>query len=163
QLEGSSAGAGANGLTIATVGSTISGLIITGFRGAGIALVPGPSTNTSAIGNDLWGNFLGVTLFDTHSSSLVPRGGNPLANDVGEAVGQGPQGGGNIISGNAGDGVHILGTSAQGNVVVNNEIGTDVGQVGLVPPIRGMNPRPNLIDGILIEDAPGNTIGGLLQ
>jgi hypothetical protein len=227
QLDGSAAGAGANGITISAVGTTVSGLIITSFSGAGIALVPGASESASAIGDYIFGNFIGVSQFDIHSSSLVTPGDNPLANGVGiavssannriganspggrnviqgnsgpgvvvsgtlgtgnlvegnyvldnnsdgilittsnnyigEAIGQGPAGGGNIISGNTGNGVHIQGSNAQGNNLVNNEIGTDVGRAGLLVPIRGTNPRPNRGDGILIEDAPGNTIGGLVN
>jgi hypothetical protein len=226
QLNGALAGAGADGLTIATVGCLIDGLVITGFSGAGIALVPGATTSGSAIGNTIEGNFIGVASFDTNSSSLVVPGDNSLANGVGiaisssnnriggttpptrniiqgnnadgvtlsgaggtgnvvegnyildngdngisittsnnyigEAIGAGPGGGGNIISGNGNNGVFIHGIPAQGNVIVNNEIGTDVGIAGLTTPIRGMRPRPNVNDGILIEDAPGNTIGGLL-
>jgi hypothetical protein len=226
QLEGSATGAGADGLRIATVGCAVSGLIITGFNGAGIALVPGPSSSTGAIGNEIWGNFIGVSSFDTQSSSLVPRGQNPLANGlgiaisssnnrigntspqyrnviqgnnsvgvsvsgttgtgnviegdyvldnnddgilittsnnyIGEAIGQGPAAAGNVISGNI-NGIHIVGNAARGNVIVNNEIGTDVGVAGMPQtPTRGLKPRPNLNDGILIEDAPGNTIGGLI-
>jgi hypothetical protein len=226
ELEGAAAGAGANGLTIATVGCTVDGLILTNFSGAGIALLPGAMANTSAIGDSVWGNFIGVSSFDTQSSSLVPVGGNPLANGVGitisssnnriggtapldrnviqgnngvgvslsgtagtgnvvegnfildnnadgvlittsnnyigEAIGSGPGGAGNVISGNADNGIHIVGVQAQGNIVVNNEIGTDVGIAGALVPTRGLKPRPNRLDGVLIENAPGNTIGGLL-
>jgi hypothetical protein len=226
ELEGFAAGQGANGLTIATVGVTIDGLIITDFSGAGIALLPGALSNTSAIGDTVWGNFIGVSSFDIHSSSLVPVGGNPLANglgitisssnnhiggtlpidrnviqgnngvgvsltgatgtgnviegnyvldnngdgvlittsnnSVGQAIGQGPAGAGNVISGNAQNGLHIQGPSARGNIAVNNEIGTDVGIAGSLDPTRGLKPRPNRLDGVLIENAPGNTIGGLL-
>ncbi len=225
QIDGSGAGASANGLTIQSVGCTVDGLIITGFSGAGLDLLPGSPDNASAIGDDIWGNFIGVSSFDTHSSSLVTPGSNPLANGtgiaitssnnriggslppsrnviqgnngsgvslsgtagtgnviegdyvldnnadgvlittsnnyIGEVIGSGPAGAGNIISGNTDNGIHILGSAALGNIVVNNEIGTDVGQAGLTTPIRGMNPRPNLLDGVLIEDAPGNYIGGL--
>ncbi len=51
---------------------------------------------------------------------------------------------------------------AQGNVIVNNEIGTNVGIAGLTPQVRGMSARPNALDGILIQDSPGNIVGGLL-
>ena len=48
-------------------------------------------------------------------------------NQIGQAIGPGPAGAGNVISGNAGNGVHILGPAARGNVVANNEIGTQIG------------------------------------
>ncbi len=86
-------------------------------------------------------------------------------NFIGEAIGDGPAGGGNIISGNLW-GVLISGPDATGNIIVNNEIGTDVGRKGTTSvgadPIRGMQPRPNIHDGILIQDAPGNVIGGTI-
>ena len=57
----------------------------------------------------------------------------------------------NIISGNSVVGVYIALAGARGNVVQNNYIGTDVsGLVGI----------PNGIDGIYINGAPGNRIGG---
>ena len=48
-------------------------------------------------------------------------------NQIGQAIGLGPAGGGNVISGNAGDGVHILGPAARANAAPNNEIGTRIG------------------------------------
>src|SRR5262249_26804044 len=106
-------------------------------------------------GNLIEGNYI----LDNNSDGVLITTSN---NYIGEAIGQGPAGAGNIISGNAGNGVHVVGTGAQGNGIVNNEIGTDVGRANVLPPVRGMNPRPNLFNGILIEDSPGNTIGGLL-
>src|SRR6185437_13125398 len=171
------------------------------------ALLPDPSQpilNSGSIGDTIWGNFVGVASFDSHSSSLVPRNlVNPLANGsgvsvsssnnriggtfpsqrnviqgntsagvvisgvtgtgnvvegdyildnlgdgvliatsnnyVGEPIGAGPAAAGNIISGNL-NGVHIQtdplqpNVLAQGNNIVNNEIGTDVGLAGVVHP-----------------------------
>ncbi len=81
-------------------------------------------------------------------------------NQVGEANGQGPAGGGNVISGNADNGVHILDPAARGNTVANNEIGVQVGLAGLPTPILGTQPRANGGDGVLIENAPANVVGG---
>src|SRR5262249_21661256 len=61
---------------------------------------------------------------------------------------------------NRGNGVHVLGPSALGNSILNNEIGTQVGLAGLIFPIRGTQPRTNLGEGVLIENAPGNVVGG---
>jgi hypothetical protein len=83
-------------------------------------------------------------------------------NQIGLATAAPPAGAGNVISGNHGNGVHILGPSAVGNVLVNNQIGTQIGEAGLTLPIRGTEARPNLGDGVLIENAPQNVIGGLI-
>ncbi|HEX8199112.1 MAG TPA: Calx-beta domain-containing protein, partial [Isosphaeraceae bacterium] len=88
-------------------------------------------------------------------------------NFVGEAVGAALAGGGNIISGNL-RGVYIAGAAAQGNILLNNEIGTDVGIAGATPPVRGTSPRRNaafagnLLDGVLIQDATLNVVGGAI-
>src|SRR5262249_61681810 len=84
----------------------------------------------------------------------------PAHSQIGVAPVAGPGGAGNVISGNHSNGVHILGPTARGNVVASDEIGTQVGLSGLVPPIRGTQPRPNGGNGVLIENAPVNVIGG---
>ncbi len=81
-------------------------------------------------------------------------------NQIGLATAAQPAGAGNVISGNQGAGIHILGPSAQANVVVNNQIGTQIGEAALLVPIRGTLPRPNVGAGVLIENAPQNVIGG---
>ena len=54
----------------------------------------------------------------------------------------------------------FVGPAARGNAVASNEIGTQVGVSALVFPIRGTQPRPNALNGVLIENAPANVIGG---
>ena len=59
----------------------------------------------------------------------------------------------NLISGNDGAGISIIGADARSNLVEGNFIGTDVtGSLGL----------KNELDGVQIRDAAHNTIGGLL-
>jgi hypothetical protein len=58
---------------------------------------------------------------------------------------------GNVISGNRFIGLEIAGESAQGNQVVGNKIGTNAGGTAAVP---------NGSDGIFINSAPNNFIGG---
>ncbi|MDR3636166.1 MAG: Calx-beta domain-containing protein [Isosphaeraceae bacterium] len=223
--------------TVAAANTTIDGLSITSFNGPAIALLPPPSSPNGSVGDNIWGNFIGVATFDPNSFNDLPVDPststpslwthiNPLGNSegilvqssnnriggtlppdrniiqgnhgdgvqlaaatgtgnlvegnfildndangvdittsnnlVGEAIGQGPGGGGNVISGNN-YGVAIVGPTASGNILVNNEIGTQVGLENVTPPIRGMNPRPNRFDGVLIQDAPSNVVGGLLS
>jgi hypothetical protein len=228
QVDGSQIdGAGVDGFVVDSPSCTIDGLSITGFGGAAIALEPASAgaSLTGTLGDTVWGNFIGVSQFNSRSFNLVASANNPNANGVGividspsnvigganpiyrnliqgntgdgvivygvqgtgntfasnfildnggdgvlllsadNHVGQssaaaGPAGAGNVISGNQGNGVHILGPLAKGNTVANNEIGTQIGLAGLLLPIRGTTARPNTAAGILIEDAPANVVGG---
>ena len=200
RIDGATAGAGANGLTIAGGDSLVAGLIVTGFSGAGIVLTGG--------GGDLvQSNYVG----------LAPGAGGAAGNGTGiliasasnQTVG-GPGGLGNVIAGNRGAGVAIVSTTpgdSDGNAVIGNWIGTDaagtpglgnggdgvvfsgatdgsirlnvvsanqgngivlnnrasgnrlVGNVvGLTP--DGSAPLGNRLDGVLVDGAPDNAIGG---
>ena len=57
----------------------------------------------------------------------------------------------NVISGNAGSGIHSIGSSGQ-SVIQANRIGTD---------LSGTSSLGNGNQGIALEDAGGNTVGGL--
>jgi CSLREA domain-containing protein len=89
------------------------------------------ATGTAALGNAEWG-------------VLVENIAN---NTIGGAI----AGAGNVISANGFDGVQISGNTATGNQVQGNLIGTD---------ISGSVDLGNFGDGVLITDAPGNTVGG---
>src|SRR5262249_38741282 len=58
---------------------------------------------------------------------------------------------GNLISGNLGHGIWIEGASARHNGVQGNYIGTNA---------AGTAPLGNAVNGVFIQDAPNNTIGG---
>ncbi len=101
------------------------------------------------------------------SNFILDNGGDGVLllsadNHVGMPGLAGLAGAGNLISGNLGNGVHILDTSARGNSVENNEIGTQLGLAGLPVPILGTAPRPNGGSGVLVENASANTVGGLV-
>ena len=145
RLVGGGAGATANGLTLKEhSGSTIRGLTIGGFAGAGIRISGGGS-------HTIVGNFLGVSqngtaaepnsvgvLITSKSSLNLIGGGNP--NDL------------NVISGNSFDGVRVE-ALASGNVIVGNFIGTDQ---------NGVNPLGNVRFGVSVESGAVNTrVGGL--
>jgi hypothetical protein len=57
----------------------------------------------------------------------------------------------NIISGNGSVGVQLFGPTASGNIIQGNYIGLD---------ITGTRAIPNGSDGVYLDNAPGNTIGG---
>ena len=122
--------------------------VIQGNTGDGVIVYGSQGT-----GNTIATNFI----LDNGGDGVLLLSAN---NHVGQASGLGPAGAGNVISGNQGNGVHILDPAAKGNTVANNEIGTQVGLAGLLVPILGTTARPNAEDGILIEDAPANVIGG---
>jgi titin len=142
ELNGSQAGAGANGLRITAGDSTVQGLVINRFGQSGI-LIQGN-------GNDvLAGNFIG-----TDPTGTVGLG-NGLGIDVTTGcnlIGGTAPGAGNVISGNRVDGMRLEGPGATGNVVQGNFIGTDVsGTMSLA--------LPNSNNGVVVT-GPGNTIGG---
>ena len=142
ELNGSSAGVGADGLHITAGNTTVKGLSINRFKGDGIEL--------AIHGNNvIQGNFLGTDV----------TGNSPQGNDVGIYINNTPnnQIGGttasarNTISGNIGEGIFIVGSSATGNVIQGNYIGANV---------SGLNAVGNSWSGIYIYYAPNNIIGG---
>ncbi len=143
ELNGSSAGAGVNGLTITAGNSTVRGLVINSFDGNGLEL----STNG---GNIVECNYLGTSV----SGSLDQgNGGNGIfINNVSNnTIGGTTATARNLISGNDDNGLEINGSSATGNMIQGNYVGTNVAGTGSLP---------NAGDGISINNAPTNTIGG---
>ena len=115
----------------------ISGNLADGIRvelDAGTAAVRGNYIGTNAAGT--------AALPNANDGVNVRSGGNTIG---GDAAGQG-----NLLSGNADDGIEFNGAGATGNVVQGNLIGTDA---------SGLARLGNGSDGIEIEGADGNTIG----
>lgn len=141
EINGASAGEAA-GLVITSGGSTVRGLVINRFRSAGIQLLSG-GQNVIA-GNYIGTNVSGTIAFGNSDGIAVD---NSADNTIG---GSGPTAG-NVISGNRGSGVRILSAGASGNILQGNFIGTIA---------SGESALANNLDGVRINDAPGNTIGG---
>ena len=148
-LEGSSAGFGADGLWLGpgADGSTIRGLVIRDWGGVGILIDAGSDNNTVA------GNYIG-----RFTTSGTDSGGGTEINWEGisiyganNVIGGTAPADRNIISGNGTYGIAIDGSSASGNQIIGNWIGTDA---------SGSTALGNEWGGISINNAPGNTIGG---
>ena len=98
--------------------------------------------NTS--GNVVQGNYIGTNAAGTAALDNSVIG--VLINQSGSNAVRG-----NVISGNQLIGLEIAGGTAAGNQVQGNKIGTNAGGTAAIP---------NGFDGIFINDAPNNTIGG---
>jgi hypothetical protein len=103
---------------------------------------------TSGAGNKVIGNYIGVTADGT---AALPNGNGIQIFTSGNQIGGVESGSGNVISGNSNAGLMILLDGALGNVVRGNFIGTG--------PL-GTSAIPNVTDGIVINSADGNQIGG---
>src|SRR5207302_8549475 len=81
------------------------------------------------------------------------RAGIGVSDAPANLIGGTSSGAGNLLSGNGDAGIYLIGSGATGNSIQGNTIGTDTtGTVGL----------GNTFEGIYIERAPTNTIGGAL-
>lgn len=158
ELDGSNAGV-VNGLTINGQGSTIRGLIINRFGGAGIRLNPDSS---GLSGNLIQGNYIGTDASGTLDLGNG-RSGVEIVESAGNTIGGTTSLERNVISGNENVGVAIYGGGADQNLVQGNYIGTDV---------TGGADLGNSFQGVYIGDgsefspavtgvAANNTVGGL--
>jgi len=143
EIDGSLLPSSPNGLYISAGNSTVRGLVINNFPGNGIFIMinGGNTIETNYIGT----NSTGVGNFGNELSGIV-------LNNVGSnTIGGSAPGAGNLISGNDDYGIYIQGSSAAGNQIQGNFIGTDVDGVLKIRNGQG---------GILLSDAPWNVIGG---
>lgn len=132
-LDGINAGTQADGLNLfpGASGSTIQGLEITGFHLSGVALLTGQNIVQS---NDIHDNNEFGVVIENNSSDAS---GNLIQ--------------GNVLSGNSAGGVGIYFSTAKGNVVMANLIGTDP---------TGTQARGNFVAGVYVNGASNNLIAG---
>ncbi|MEX1193541.1 MAG: right-handed parallel beta-helix repeat-containing protein [Dehalococcoidia bacterium] len=151
ELNGTNAGADADGLTISAGSSTVRGLVINRFGVAG-GVGDGIVLQTNG-GNLIEGNYIGTNVAGTAQSGN--RGNGVSISSSNNTIGGAADVEGNVISGNNGTsdvgGVEII-NGASGNVIIGNNIGTNA---------AGTAPVANGGHGVLISGAGGNTIGGL--
>src|ERR1043166_7304585 len=117
--------------------------VIAGGNETGIYILNGAS-------NVVQGNYIGV-----NAAGLLDLGnrnnGVTIFNGPGNTVGGLTPGARNVIAGNDGSGVNLNGAGATGNVVQGNYIGVAANALQAVS---------NGTDGITLNGAPGNLIGG---
>ncbi|MDW8318128.1 MAG: right-handed parallel beta-helix repeat-containing protein [Anaerolineae bacterium] len=129
--------------------NTIVSNVIGGNGGSGVMI-----HGSAAAGNAVRSNLVGVA-----PDGAAPRsnGGNGVTIDAAPSntIGGATAGHGNLISGNAGHGVHITGAGAQNNTVAGNQIGANRTNTAALP---------NAGDGVRIDGgAASNTIGGMVD
>jgi CSLREA domain-containing protein len=151
-LDGANAGAGADGLLLAlgSAGSTVQGLDIFDFSRNQVELQSG--------GDVVAGNSVG---FDTSGSPTHSPIGVRISNASGNTVGGTTKAARNVISGNVGSGVEIIGTTAlpaTGNVVEGNFIGTD--PTGTSANGNGRFGANAQVGAVQVSGGNANTIGG---
>ncbi len=107
---------------------------------------------SGAIGNLIWGNYLGT---DRFGKTALGNGadGISIVDASGNQVGGSAPGAGNLISGNAWNGIGIYGTAASYNIVQGNSIGVDV---------AGAVRLGNGFAGVEVTNGPNNVVGGIL-
>lgn len=144
ELNGSGAGANADGLSITAGGSTVKGLIINRFSRFGIQL-------SGSSGNRVEGNFIGT---DSSGTSDLGNSGSgiSISSSMTNTVGGTTAAARNLISGNNAYGVSISATSGANvaNVVQGNLIGTKKDATTVLG---------NNFAGVNIFSASGNTVG----
>lgn len=146
-------GTGNNGFLLEVGESTLRGLAIGGFAGAGVHIT-GPGGNrvesshigVSADGTTPLPNGTGIVIEDSPDNVI---GGEPTEETGKQRTAEVLLG--NVISGNTGAGVLIHGGASMGNAVEGNRIGTDA---------AGLAAVPNGGAGVEISAAMENTIGG---
>jgi VCBS repeat-containing protein len=113
-----------------------------------------------ARGNSLIGNYIGPDITGArplHQLAMSNSWGNmfggvAIINAPDNVIGGRTAAERNVISNNMADGVRILGPQATGNRIIGNYIGGDV---------TGERALANYLNGVWVEDAVGNFIGGV--
>jgi parallel beta-helix repeat protein len=126
--------------------------IISGNRTSGVTIAHSNPSWGPSMNNTVSGNYIGTDIYGTSPIGNVESGITIGWYAQYNVIGGATPGERNIISGNSGDGVLIMGTLAISNTISGNYIGTDASGTGALP---------NADDGIEITDgASYNVIGG---
>ncbi len=142
QLDGAAAGASALDLEVGN--STVTGLIIDQWAGAGILV---DSSNNTIVGNFIGTDAAGTAAGPGNGTGIFIDGSDgPAVNNI---IGGPGLPDFNLISGNSDNGVQITGIGAVGNVVEGDFIGTDATQV---------NDLGNANDGVRIDNGASDSL-----
>ena len=131
--------------------NTIGGYTDASRNVIGSNLLDGVAINgLNATGNRILHNFIG---FDEAGAAIyfLPNQNGVAISAGGNFVGDGSTGGGNTIANNRNHGILLTGAGATGNAIEGNVIGLNPG---------GGSAFPNAFDGIHLDNAPNNVIGG---
>ncbi len=132
-----------------TIGGTTASArnVISGNQQQGLLFVSGGGALPTD--NLVQGNFIGT---NNSGDDVVANGGTGITiRGTNNTIGGSSPGARNLVSGNIGHGIAIEVVSSTGNVVQGNYIGTNaVGNVAIM----------NSLDGIRVDNAPNNMIGG---
>jgi hypothetical protein len=139
----------ANDVATTTIGgaATGKGNLISGNDESGVFI---DNSSGYAYNNTLQGNKIGTNITGT---AAIPNqtSGIWIYDAPFNTIGGSVTGAGNLVSGNDSYGVYIAGDTAHHNLVLGNQIGTNLAGTGAIP---------NDSAGIFISGAPTNTIGG---
>lgn len=120
--------------------------VISGTNETGIYILNGSS-------NVIRGNYVGLGAYGTNRLGNR-NNGITIFNSSHNVIGGSGPGEGNIISGNTGSGINLNNAVANGNVIQGNFIGLTH---------DGSSPISNSADGITLNGAPRNLIGGTVE
>jgi CSLREA domain-containing protein len=161
ELDGESAGANTNGLSVAADSTVIRGLVINRFAGAGVRVT---ANSCTVAGNFIGTDATGTLAFDTVAGKSYGNGTGVLINftvavssGIGNNVGGTNKADRNLVSASAGDGIRLDGVGTAANNVLGNFIGTD--KTGTK--IKDANDKSfgNLGSGVALYDSRNNQIG----
>jgi len=131
-----------------TIGSPGAGNVISGNLLDGIYLL-----GANAKQNSVQANLIGTSL-DGTSALGNSRAGIGLSDAPANLLGGTTAGAGNVVSGNGDAGIYLIGSGATGNQIQGNILGADV---------TGSSPLGNRYEGVYVERASTNTIGGTVS
>ena len=118
-------------------------------------------------GNLVEGNYIGTDITGTYELGNQGDGVHIDSGSTANTIGGTATGTGNLISGNAQEGVHLDDDGTTGNFILGNKIGTDVTGTADIDPDK--NALGNAYWGVYLDDAgstgpnvPGNMVSGNL-
>ena len=141
-------------------GAIITGNLISGNDDYGISLSTDGGTAGTVDGTVITGNSIGTNAAGT--AALGNAGGVILNGATNTVVGGPTAGARNVISGNASDGVMIVGAGTTGNTILGNYIGTNAAGTGAVANFDGVFIGNGAYDNVIGGTAAGagNVLSG---